>query len=87
MLEALRAPYKQILENAGIIEKDSLFWWKRKAIPELRHSWEVYNVKTNKIENKDKNGIKDATKVLKTALSNATSLSILVLSIKGTITV
>jgi chaperonin GroEL len=87
MLEALKTPYAQILENAGIVKKDSLFWWRRKSIPKLRYNWQVYNVKTNKIEHRDENGIKDATKVLKTALNNAVSLSILVLSIKGTITV
>jgi len=80
LLDSIRAPYKQILKNAGI--KASFF----KTIPKIKKYGEVYNVKTRKVEEMELNGILDSTKVLKTALESAVSIAILILSTKISIT-
>lgn len=84
MLEAIKAPYSQLLENAGIVKSKYIFG---KDIPKPGFYGEVFNLKTRRLENSEDSGIKDSVKVLKTALDNATSIAILILSTNGIITI
>lgn len=79
--EAIRAPYRQILLNAGI--KKSFF----KPLPKIKSYGEVYNVETKALEGMEYNGIVDSSKSLITALESAVSVAILILSTKGSITI
>jgi chaperonin GroEL len=63
--EALQAPFKTILSNAGIED-----WWNR-----VPGEGEVYDAKNHKIVNAIEAGIIDPTKVVITALRNATSVA------------
>lgn len=82
LLESIRAPYKQILFNAGI-KNESLF----SRIPKIKSYGEVYNVETRRLEGMELNGIIDSSKSLITALESAVSVAILILSTKGSITI
>ena len=84
MLEAIKTPYSQLLENAGIVKSKYIFG---KDIPKPSFYGEVFNLKTRRLESSNVNGIKDSVKVIKTALDNATSISILILSTNGIITI
>lgn len=68
--KSIEAPLRQILENAGIDNKDEI-------ISEILTKDRVFgfNVKTGKIENMLEAGVIDATKVVTTALVNAASVA------------
>ena len=69
LLEAIKAPFKIILENAGIVEYDS---------PKVKGKG--LNVVTGKMVNMIKSGIIDPLLVTKSALQNAASVATTILS-------
>jgi len=69
LLEAIKAPYKTILENAGV---DNVKTPDRKG--------QGYNVVTGKMVNMTKSGIIDPLLVTKSALQNAASVATTILS-------
>lgn len=79
MLEALYAPIKQIMKNAGI--ESALVIDKIKK-SDLKIG---YDVKTNEFVDMKKNGIVDPTKVSRSAIENATSIATMILSTEGVV--
>ena len=69
LLEAIRAPYKTILENAGIIDYET-----------HKVKGRGLNVVTGKTVNMIKSGIIDPLLVTKSALRNAASVATTILS-------
>ena len=69
LLEAIKAPFKTILENAGIVEYD---------LPIVKGRG--LNVVTGKMVNMIKSGIIDPLLVTKSALQNAASVATTILS-------
>ena len=69
LLEAIKAPYKTILENAGV---ENVLTPTRKG--------QGYNVVTGKMVNMTKSGIIDPLLVTKSALQNAASVATTILS-------
>ncbi len=69
LLEAIKAPFKTILENAGVTNVETLM---RKG--------QGYNVVTGKMVNMIKSGIIDPLLVTKSALQNAASVATTILS-------
>ena len=69
LLEAIKAPYKTILENAGV---DNVKTPTRRG--------QGYNVVTGKMVNMTKSGIIDPLLVTKSALQNAASVATTILS-------
>ena len=67
--EALRAPFKQLLTNAGIEPAPVL---KELAATEYGVG---FNAKTEKVENLFDSGVIDPTKVVRCALENAASIA------------
>jgi len=64
-MKAIQAPFKKILENAGVQD-----WYTK--IPK---EGEVYDAKNHKMVNAIEAGIIDPAKVVITALKNATSVA------------
>lgn len=78
--KSLSAPLKQILENSGIDDKDSIL----NKLNEL--GMDIgYNVKTGEIEDMIKSGIIDAAKVVRFSLTNAASIAGTILTAKSLI--
>jgi chaperonin GroEL len=69
LLEAIKAPFKTILENAGVEDF---------KIPNRKG--QGYNVVTGKMVNMTKSGIIDPLLVTKSALQNAASVATTILS-------
>jgi chaperonin GroEL len=67
---ALDKPFMQICENAGVKGGDMLIEVLKEANPNVG-----YNAQTETVEDLVQSGIIDATKVIKTALINATSVA------------
>jgi len=84
ILGAIREPFNQILINAGF-ENDTISKYKydilKKGIPY------GFNVKTGQIEDLLDSGIIDPTKVIRLALQNASSISSLLLTTEGMISI
>ena len=78
MREVLKAPARQILENAGK-DFDKIY----KALPPQNHG---YDVKSESKGNLIKMGIVDPTKVTKNALTNAMSVATTILSTNAIVT-
>ncbi len=68
---ALRKPFKQILQNAGVEEASRIEF----SVTSGENIGTGYNIKTGKIENFLKKGIIDPTKVTRCALENAASIA------------
>jgi len=77
---ALKAPYRQILKNAGLEPNDSLPFDKQK----FNHKG--YDVKGGKVCDMIENGIIDPAKVTKSALLNAVSVATTILSTNAIVT-
>lgn len=79
MAEALKAPLTTILENADLtfdeVYKDGVEKW----------GW-GYNLKTSKMEDLVKSGVIDPTKVTRSALQNAVSVAVTILSTNAIVT-
>jgi len=73
--EALQAPFKKILENAGVKE-----WWTK-----LPGEGQVYDAKNHKIVDAFEAGIIDPAKVVITALKNAASVAGTILTTESVI--
>lgn len=80
--KALHAPFKKILQNAGI---DNPY----EILSNIKYSgggdWEGYNVKTRSYVNLKEDGVIDPTKVTRTALENAASVAGIVLTTESAI--
>lgn len=96
--KALKAPFRQILENAGVEEPYSILADIRSEISDVYNQpfdndrpdqrladWEGYNVKTKRLENFLHSGVLDPTKVTRTALENAASVAGTVLTTESVI--
>jgi chaperonin GroEL len=75
LANAIREPYDRLFENAGI--NPAAIWLN--AEDDL-HFWDTIDVRSGKIVNAIDGGILDPTKVLRTAVENAVSVSSLLLS-------
>jgi chaperonin GroEL len=75
---ALQAPLKQILANVGLAQKD--IYTDQVAIGE------GYNIKTNKMGNLIEMGVIDPVKVTRSALQNAVSVAVTILSTNAIVT-
>ena len=69
LLDAIKAPFNVILENAGIVDH-----------PELKRKGQGLNVVTGNMVNMINNGIIDPLLVTKSALQNAASVATTILS-------
>lgn len=86
---AIYAPLKQILSNAGVSEKKWWKFWKPKNIIDIVKSesrFIGYNAKTGQIEDLVKSGIIDAVKSNRCALQNAASVACQILTSQYVIT-
>ena len=75
MKKALQTPFNKIIENIGFDSKIVI-----KKVKEAKYN-EVYNFETNEMENIDNTCIIDSADVLKEALTNATSVASMLLTI------
>jgi chaperonin GroEL len=71
--EAIQAPFRKILENAG--ESDSYILRRMNSILTEENWWTGYNPRTEAYEDFSKSGILDPTKVTRLALQNAASVA------------
>jgi len=71
--EAIQAPFRKILENAG--ESDSYILRRMNSVLTEKNWWMGYNPRTEAYEDFSKSGILDPTKVTRLALQNAASVA------------
>lgn len=80
LIDALKAPLKQICENAGVNGEEKLSQIKKETIATVNKDNIGYNVLTDKVEDMVEAGIIDSTKALRCALTNAVSVAGMVLT-------
>jgi chaperonin GroEL len=72
--QACGKPFEQILKNAGYESVDAQMIANR-LIESSKDTWAGYNIKTEGIENMERSGIIDPSKVTRCALQNAASVA------------
>lgn len=86
--KALKAPFKKILENAGVEDHYRILADIKSMLPDDEaelFGWEGYNVKTGEYENFFKSGVLDPTKVTRNAIENAASVAGVILTTESVI--
>lgn len=78
--KALYAPFKKILSNAGIADPTEIFNYVRLYATDNGGIWYGYNVKEESYGNLKDSGVLDPTKVTRTAIENAASISGIILT-------